>query len=55
VIVSADAIAISAEALAAADMHLLHKPLRPANLRAMLHHVLRTPPQHGAPARGHAG
>jgi len=39
-IVSADGTALPAEALNAADMHLLRKPLKPANLRAVLHHVL---------------
>ena len=39
-IVSADASTLSAEAIALTGMHLLHKPLKAANLRAMLHHVL---------------
>jgi CheY-like chemotaxis protein len=39
-IVSADASATSAQTVAAAGMQLLRKPLRPANLRAVLHHVL---------------
>jgi CheY-like chemotaxis protein len=53
-IVSADASALSAEAVTAAGMHLLRKPLRPANLRAVLHHVLSTAPAYCAPSREHA-
>jgi signal transduction histidine kinase/ActR/RegA family two-component response regulator len=49
VIVSADASSTSSEAVAAAHMHLLHKPLKPANLRAMLHHLLSTSIEHRAP------
>jgi signal transduction histidine kinase len=55
VIVSADASALSAQAVTAAGMHLLRKPLRPANLRAVLHHVLRAAPVHRVPPREHAG
>jgi CheY-like chemotaxis protein/anti-sigma regulatory factor (Ser/Thr protein kinase) len=39
-IVTADASALSKEAVDGAGMHLLRKPLKPANLRAVLHHVL---------------
>ena len=38
-IVSADGTALSAEAVNAAGMHLLRKPLKPANLRAVLHYA----------------
>jgi len=54
-IVSADASALSAEAVNASGMHLLRKPLRPANLRAVLHYVLSTTHAHRAWAPGHAG
>jgi signal transduction histidine kinase len=49
-IVSADASALSAQVVAAAGMHLLRKPIRPANLRAVLHHVLSAAPHAPLPA-----
>lgn len=40
VIVSADSSAASYQAIAAARLHLLRKPLRAAQLRALLHHIM---------------
>ena len=43
VVVSGDVTATLREDTAAAGMHLLHKPLRAAKLRALLHHVFSSP------------
>jgi signal transduction histidine kinase/CheY-like chemotaxis protein len=43
VVVSGDVTATLREDAAAAGMHLLHKPLRAAKLRALLHHVFSSP------------
>jgi DNA-binding NtrC family response regulator len=40
VIVSADSIAASVDAVAAEGLHLLRKPLRAAQLRVLLHHLI---------------
>jgi DNA-binding NtrC family response regulator len=40
VIVSADSSTASFQAIAAARLHLLRKPLKAAQLRALLHHVV---------------
>ncbi len=43
VVVSGDVTATLREDAAAAGMHLLHKPLKAAKLRALLHHVFSSP------------
>lgn len=48
VIVTADASSAPQEAVAAAGLHMMHKPLNAARLRAFLIHVAGTQPPQGA-------
>jgi CheY-like chemotaxis protein len=43
VVVTANYAAEVAEAVAAAGLHLMHKPIRPARLRSLITHILRPP------------